>query len=198
MEHVGPLSEEVAAGVRTGDPDALAATYRALVGPLTAYVRSQVADAQVAHDVVAETFVELVRSARRITGGPPQIRAWLFRAAHRNLLDHRRWGGRHPEDPTDALPEAPSLVEVEAVAEAGELAETVRSVLAMLPEDQARVLTLRFVGQLSAPEVAEVMGRTEGAVRALQHRATTALARLLDERGVSVEGHAASEPWEAP
>jgi len=189
-----PFDEEVAKGVRQADPDALAAVYRALVRPLTSYLRAQVGDDHVAQDLVSETFAEFVRSCRRIEGGAFQMRGWLYRAANRNILDHHRHRRRHPEDAIERIPEQQTndsdLDERVALSEA---VAQVREALASLPPEQAQVLTLRFLGELSAPEVAAVMGKTEGAVRALQHRATAAMARTLRTQAVPISTLSASE-----
>lgn len=181
-----PFDEEVAKGVREADPDALAAVYRALVRPLTSYVRAQVGNEHAAQDLVSETFGEFVRTCRTIEGGPFQMRAWLYRAARHNTLDHHRHRRRHPEDAVERIPDqqsnGPALDDRAAVSE--EMAQ-MREALASLPPEQAQVLTLRYLGELSAPEVAAVMGKTEGAVRALQHRATAAMARALWAPAVS-------------
>lgn len=189
-----PFDEEVAKGVREADPDALAAVYRALVRPLMSYLRAQLRDEHVAQDLVADTFAEFVRSCRTIEGGPFQMRGWLYRAAHRNMLDHHRHRRRHPEDAVARMPEQP--VNGSGLDDGAALREQVaqmRDALASLPAEQAQVLTLRFLGELSAPEVAVIMGKTEGAVRALQHRATAAMARMLRTQAVPINSPSASE-----
>lgn len=174
-----PFSEHVAEGVRAGDPDALGACWRALAAPLVTYLHAQVRDAGVAEDLAQETFLELVRSCRSIRGGPRELRSWVYRAALRNVLDWRRRWRRRPEDAHDELPERdhPERID-EAVAERDQAAR-VRAAVAALPPDQAEVITLRFLAQLSAPEAAAVLGKTEGAVRAAQHRAMANLGRRL-------------------
>jgi RNA polymerase sigma-70 factor (ECF subfamily) len=181
-----PFSDEVAAGVRLGDPEALTAVYEALVEPLTSYLRSQVRDRGVATDLAQETFIELVRACRGLTGGPREIRSWVYRAAQRNVIDHIRYKNRRPEDLIAEAPERP-LTEKgpdELALDADE-ARRIQSAMARLSEDQAQVIALRFLAGLSAPEVAAVMDRNEGAVRALQHRAVAALARILRAQAVS-------------
>lgn len=191
-----PFTDEVAAGVRSGDVDALTAVYEALVGPLTSYLRSQVRDASVATDLAQETFIDLVRGCRGLCGGPREIRAWIYRAAQRNVIDHVRYKNRRPESLTDQAPEiresakGPDDLAVEA-----EEAHRIRSALARLSPDQAQVLSLRFLAGLSAPEVAAVMDKNEGAVRALQHRGVAALARILKAQAVLKAERATPEPY---
>lgn len=178
MTRTACISNQTAEGVRVGDPEALGEVYRVLAGPLIAWLRTTVRDPQRAEDLAQDTFLELVRDCRRLTGGPSEIRGWLYRAAHHNLLDDARARARRPERPTAAPPDrpsaAPSPAESAVVADA---AARLSKKLADLAPDQSRVLRLRFWEDLSAPEVAARVGRTEGAVRALQHRAVTALGK---------------------
>lgn len=177
-------------GVRSGDPDALAAVYRALVQPLTAWLRSQVRQPQLADDIAQETFVELVRDCAKIRGGPLELRTWVFRAAHNNLVDRARARQRRPESPLDKAPDdlGPSDDPLDRVLE-DELATTLQDALDELTDTQRQVVTLRFLAGISAPEVAAVVDRTEGAVRALQHRGVARLAstlRSVDQPGSGV------------
>lgn len=176
-----PFDDEVAAGVRHGDPDALSEVYRVLAGPLTAYLRSQVRDAQLAEDLATETFLKLVRGCGRLEGGPFQIRSWLYRVAQRNVIDHLRARSRRPdEELTDLPPEELTAEGDPAVTVEGwDTLDRIRQALQQLSPDQAEVLRLRLIAGLSAPETAIVIGKTEGAVRALQHRGVATLARHI-------------------
>ena len=176
-----PFDDEVAAGVRRGDPDALSEVYRVLSGPLTAYLRSQVRDAQLAEDLATETFLKLVRGCRRLEGGPFQIRSWLYRVAQRNVIDHLRARSRRPDEELTDLPPEELTAEGDpsVTVEGWDTLERIRQALEQLSPDQAEVLRLRLIAGLSAPEAAIVIGKTEGAVRALQHRGVATLARHI-------------------
>lgn len=180
-----PFSEAVADGVKAGDPDAVGAVYACLSDRLLGYLMARVRDRATAEDLLEGTFIELLQKGHTIRGGAAAIKVWLFRAAHFNALDHLRKLRRRPED----LIADPLVVDVTDPgrgpadqAAAADLGRRVRSALAHLSDDQRQVLVLRYVGGLSAPEVAEVMGKTDGAIRSLQHRGERALARVLGQR----------------
>ena len=138
-----------------------------------------------ASDLAQETFIELVRSCRGLSGGPREIRAWVYRAAQRNVIDHVRYKNRRPEDLLAEAPESATVAKgPDDLAVEAESAHLIRRALARLSPDQAQVLSLRFLAGLSAPEVAAVMDKNEGAVRALQHRGVAALARILRAQAV--------------
>jgi len=177
-----PFSAAIAGALRAGDPEALAHVYRVLLNPLTAYLRSQVRDPNEVSDVVQETFIELIRGCRTLTGDPAQIRSWVFRAAQRNAIDHSRYHRRRPELLVAEEPDGPSPQREPAdVVVDNDEAERMRLALRCLSVNQAQVLTLRFLAGLPAAEVAAVMGTSVGSVRSLQHRAVAALAKILRE-----------------
>jgi RNA polymerase sigma-70 factor (ECF subfamily) len=106
----------------------------------------------------------------------------LFRSAYFNALDHIRKVKRRGEDIVDDFTGFDVEEDAEGpeeIAARNERRRTVRTALSYLSEDQRAVLQMRYVADLSAPEVAAILGKTEGAVRSLQHRGERALARLL-------------------
>lgn len=176
------FDDEVADGIRAGHPDAVGQVYAALSSRLYGYLMARVNDAQAAEDLVEATFVELLERGHTIRGGPEVIKAWLFRAAHFNALDHLRSSRRrredHYDDPTDHdTPDDDPGPEERALT--AELGRELRRYLGRLSDDQQHVLLLRYVGGLSGAEVAEILGKGVVAVRGLQHRGERALHRHL-------------------
>lgn len=182
-----PFDEHIAEGVREGDPDALVACWRVLAHPLVSYLRAQVRDPGIAEDLAQDSFLELVSSCRTLHGGAHEIRGWLFRAAYHNLLDWRRRSARRPEQPLGLAgvdQAARERVDDEVIERVER--EALRHALDSLSPDQRQVITLRFLAELSAPEVAAVLGKSEGSVRALQHRGVAALGRLIRDGAVPI------------
>jgi len=168
--------------------------FRTLADPLAGWLRVQVGDHHLVEDLVEETFLDLVRGCRTIHGGPFAVRAWLYQSARRNLLDAVRKRNRRPELVTDALPERPDDGDgPEATAAERDAEDRLRALLAELAPDQAQVLSLRFLAGLTGPEVAEVLGKRQGAVRSLQHRGVAALGRKLQAPPVPSAAPAAPE-----
>lgn len=203
----GPaLDDELVAALGDRDPTAVTAAYAALADPLFRFVRSRCASDDLAADIVEATFVELIHTAPRLEGGEAGLRRWMFTAARHNLLDEQRKqrrrgdvalteepgadggdpaaGGRTPdgEDVRGQPGHADPAPTPEDHAAAADRDAEVRRALATLPDDQREVLELRFAGELSAGEIGEVMGRSPGAVRVLQHRALKALSQALGDR----------------
>jgi RNA polymerase sigma-70 factor, ECF subfamily len=192
--------EEVADGVRAGDADAVGQVYVHLADRLLSYLVAQVRDRATAEDLLEATFLELLRKGHTIRGGAAAIKVWLFRAASFNVLDHARRQRRRGEDLVDDF----ATLEFEdpgpgpaSLAESADTSRLVRAAMQRLSTEQRQVLLLRYVSGLSAPEVAAVLDKTDGAVRSLQHRGERALARILaGDSAVSARRRRASQEYD--
>ncbi|MGH2689756.1 MAG: sigma-70 family RNA polymerase sigma factor [Actinomycetota bacterium] len=175
----------VLAAARQGAAWAWSGIYKDLAPQVLGYLRaSGAADPE---DLTGEVFLSLVRDIARFEGDEPNFRSWIFVIAHHRLLDDRRRRNRRPEtlvavDPgTDNRPGG--NVEHEALESLG--VDTVRRFIERCFPDQREVLLLRIIAELSLAEVAEVLGKTVGAVKALQHRGIAAVAREMSREGVT-------------
>jgi RNA polymerase sigma-70 factor, ECF subfamily len=145
--------------------------YHDLAGPVLGYFRSHRVDQ--AEDLLGEVFVSVARNLHRFRGDREDFRRWVFAIAHRRRVDHvRRWH-RHRHVVATDVPHAPSVdrsvgLDVDLVA-----------ALAELTPLQREVILLRFVADLSLRDVARIVGRSTGAVKATQSRALTQLAKGL-------------------
>lgn len=193
---MSPFPEEVADGVRAGDPDAVGAVYVALADRLLGYLVARVRDRAVAEDILEATFLELLQRGRTIRGGAAAIKVWLFRAAYFNAIDHIRKVNRRMEDLTDNEQVLDVVVEgvagPEELAVQSDLRSRVRKAMDLLSAEQRQVILLRYVAGLSAPEISSVMDKSDGAIRSLQHRGERALAKLLESERRS------SAPFQGP
>jgi RNA polymerase sigma-70 factor, ECF subfamily len=173
----------VLADARRGVPRALEAIYRDLAPAVLGYLRGQ--GAREPEDQTSEVFVGVVRGLGRFVGDERAFRSWVFAIAHRRLLDERRTLARRREEPVEPvrLSGAVGDVEDEAAARLGD--EWALRLLATLTADQRAVLLLRVLADLSVDEVASILGKRPGAVKALQRRGLASLARVLQGQGVS-------------
>lgn len=185
MARPDDVLDEVVDGVRRGDPDAIAAVYLEVAPALRAFLRGEVRYGGVADDLVEQTFLELVEGHASIRGDGRSLRAWLFQAARHNLYDWRRQAARRSDhELTDEMratleSEAPDPEEIVGDAQ---VADLIREAMQELTPDQREVLELRLVAELPIAEVADITGKTEGAIKQLQHRGLRSLSRILDRR----------------
>lgn len=173
----------VTAAVRR-DPQAWAELYERFSGPVLGFFVHQLRDHATAEDMTSEVFIEALRGAGRFRGDLADLRAWLFHIARNNLIDRYRQQRRNPTESlettgeTDLARATPSIDPGDAAIAALDRSRILDAVRALSP-DQREVVLLRMSGGLTAPEIAAIVGKTTGAVKALQHRALVALALAL-------------------
>jgi RNA polymerase sigma-70 factor (ECF subfamily) len=166
-----------------GDKAAITELYRRHVDAVYRYVWARARDETVAEDLTAQVFLKALEGLPTYTSSGKPFLAWLYRIAYARIVDYWRQQERRVEVPLDETlpasePRPSALLEVEADW------VTAIDLLAQLTDDQQDVLMLRFIGEMSLAQVAETLGKTVGATKAIQHRALASLARMLqDHRG---------------
>jgi RNA polymerase sigma factor (sigma-70 family) len=168
---------------RTGAEWAWTGIYRDLAPAVLGYLRAR--RAHEPEDVTGEVFLQVVRDLHRFQGGEHEFRAWVFVIAHHRLLDE---GRRRTRRPVDLEPDGPVAAseadEVETRVIQSTSADGVQRIIDRLAPDQRDVLLLRVLGDLTVEEVARAVGKSPGAVKALQRRGLAAIKRTLAEEGV--------------
>lgn len=173
-----PDRAAVAAAQR--DPARFETLYRRHVAAIYSYTLYEMRDPHVAEDCTEQVFLQALAGIARFRPGGADghgtFRTWLFRIARNVVANERRRVRRHPAAPLDPdLPLAAPDDPAEAVVRGDEAARAWAAV-ARLPDDRRRALILRVVEEMSPREIAVVLGRSEGAVRVLVHRALRAVA----------------------
>jgi RNA polymerase sigma-70 factor (ECF subfamily) len=179
---LGPRTDPDASDVRAAqaDPAAFGTLYRRYVDRVYGYSFYLLGDHHDAEDVTERTFVAALGAIGRYRDEGATFRAWLFRIAHNQLANALRARARHAATPLDAIDEPISGDDPAGLVGAADERRRLARALASLPDDRRQVIVLRFLDGLSAREIGAVLGRTEGAVRVLQHRALRELAGRLD------------------
>ncbi len=136
---------------------------------------NNIADAQ---DLTSQTFMAALESIHRYDGRG-SFAAWLMSIAHHKMAQHFR--RKHPEMDLDAHENlAHPRPNPEDIADQRGLLSQVRSAMRRITPERAEAFVLRTFGGLSAAETADVMGKSEGAIKMLAHRALGDLRQMLD------------------
>ncbi len=166
--------------IQQWDEAALAETYDAYAPALYRYACRHLGDADVAQEIVADTFHRLLVTLKNGAGPQQELSAWLYRVAHNLIVDYyRRESIRDTVEIDENTSVATLPIEVTAIQH--EEATLIQQAFHSLPSLQQQVINLRFGEGLSLQEVAHITERTVGAVKALQHRAIEALRKMLEE-----------------
>ena len=171
------------------DPARFDALYRKYVAQVYSYAYYELRDHHEAEDATERTFMAALAGLRRFEeratpadgGGASTFRVWLFQIARNAVAERRRRLRRRPEAPLDAAEAVPATTDVEGdAARRDDVAAAMRAI-DRLPDDRRRAVILRFVEEMSTPEIAGILGRSDGAVRVLIHRALRSVARDLGD-----------------
>lgn len=178
---VRPVGDPDLADVRAAQREraAFAVLYRRYVDRVYGYAFYLLGDHHDAEDATERTFLAALGALDGFRDTGASFRSWLFRIAHNQVANALRSRGRRRDDSLDRVLEPADATDPAAQVTAADDARRVRAALGTLPADRRQVLVLRFVDGLSAREIGDVLGRSEGAVRVLQHRALRDLAERL-------------------
>lgn len=169
------------------DPARFDALYRKYVAQVYSFAYYELGDHHDAEDVTERTFLQALvalprfeERARPADGeGASTFRVWLFRIARNAISNTRRTRRRRPEAALEAAAIVADPLDVEGRVTRRAEVDAAWAAVGRLPAERRRALVLRFVEEMSTAEIAGVLGRSEGAVRVLIHRALRSVARDL-------------------
>ena len=170
--------ESTARGLQKRDPEAWAEVYEKYFSRVYRYIALRVGDRTEAEDLAGQVFLKALESISSFNWRGVPVSAWLFRIAHNQVIDHWRTDKAKlhslleewlVSDDMDPVLEAERSLDIRQVVQA----------VGQLTQAQREVIELRFAGELSTAEVAKVLGKSQGAVKVLQHSALVALRKRL-------------------
>ena len=161
--------------------DALSELYDRYESKIYGYIYRRTGNKALAEDLTAQVFLKMLEAIRERKAWHSSFSGWLYRIAHNLVIDYYRRRDRKPQIPIDEAPVLPTTKhDPVTTAETKLDAERLRAAIRRLTEDQAEVVSLRFLEGYSINEVASMMTKSEGAVKALQYRAVATLRQLLE------------------
>src|ERR1022692_4720907 len=160
---------------RSGDETGFAELWRSLQPRLLRYL--QVLSCDDPDDVASETWLQVVRDLHKFTGGAAAFRGWLFSVGRHRAIDAARARKRRRSSPVaDGLDRVADAQMVEDQVLDGISVTKAIGLLDGLSRDQAEAVALRVIAGLETPAVADILGKSSGAVRVALHRGLRALA----------------------
>jgi RNA polymerase sigma-70 factor (ECF subfamily) len=170
-------SNDLLERARRFEPKALTNIYEAYSNRIFAYAFRLLGSADLAEDCTAETFSRFLLAMKNGGGPEKYLQAYLYRVAHNWISDHYR---RQPASDLELSEDFTALGEhLEKQAEVAIRQGKIRQALKALTADQRQVIALRYLEGMENEEVARVMQKEIGAIKALQFRALAGLRRAL-------------------
>jgi RNA polymerase sigma-70 factor (ECF subfamily) len=165
------------------DPVAFEQLYRKYVAQIYSLALYETRDPHAAEDITEGVFLRALAALHRFReqgeGDDSTFRVWLYAIARNVIANERRRQQRHPQDPLELAIGLRSPEDPAAAAETRLEAERALEAVMELPAERRQAVILRFVNELSAREIGEIMGKSEGAVRVLIHRALVSVRQRL-------------------
>jgi RNA polymerase sigma-70 factor, ECF subfamily len=172
--------EELLAEAVTLDEAALSELYDRYEYKIYSYIYRRTSDQALSEDLTAQVFLKMLEALHNEKAWHSSFSGWLYRIAHNLVIDHYRSRDRQKQISLDETPNTPDPADSPVRAAEIQLdTEYLRAAISRLTEEQAQVISLRLLEGYSFAEIAAMMSKTEGAVKALQHRAVATLRQLL-------------------
>jgi RNA polymerase sigma-70 factor (ECF subfamily) len=176
------IDDELIARSVKGDAQAFGDLYERYLVSIYRYIYARIGEVREAEDLTETVFVKAWQALPTFKREKASFRTWLFRVAHNLMVDYYRTFKEEIELPEEDTLQSPSPQPEEDVIAMEDSVHLSTAIWKLNPLHQ-EVLTLRFVNEMSHKETAEVMGKSVGAVRVLQHRALKALQEQLEKSG---------------
>jgi RNA polymerase sigma-70 factor (ECF subfamily) len=186
IDTLAPVQEsdeaQLLAGAFNYDAAALGILYDRYETRIYTYIFRRTGDQTLAEDLTGQVFLKMLEAIRNRKAWHSSFSGWLYRIAHNLVIDYYRQRDHQLQVSLDDEPLLPALDDNPVQATELKLdVERLRAAIARLTDEQAEVISLRFLEGYSINEVAQMMNKTEGSIKALQYRAVANLRQLLSD-----------------
>jgi len=182
--------EDLVRRAQRREPEAFGQLYEEHFDRIYRYVVLRVKGQEDAEDITQQVFLKALENIGSYRWRGMPFASWLFRIAHNQVVDY--WKKKSREKVAAVAPEEIDQMAEESSNDPAALAELnfdmkqLAAACEQLTDGQREIVSLRFAGGLSVAEAAKVMGKSEGAVKVLQHAALVKLRRILCPTGEEV------------
>ena len=172
--------EKVVQRAQKSDPNAFAELYDEYFDKIYRYIVLKIGDRVEAEDITQQVFLKAYQSISSFKWKGVPFSAWLYRIAHNLIVDYLRKSTKRPDTLPDeaVVTDNPSNRPEELIEKRMDIEQVIEAAR-HLTEAQREVISLRFAGEMPIAQVAKIMGKSQGAIKALQHSAIVSLRKLL-------------------
>ena len=186
---LGELTEEVVIKrASEGDPEAFSFIYERYVSRIYSYIFYRIGSEADAEDITSRVFYRAFGHIGNYVDKGVPFSAWLYRIAHNLIANWHRDSHRRKEVPIEDQMELPARADhPERALEKSQEMELLLCGIRRLSPERQQLLILKFVEDYSNAEIGEIMGKSEGAIKSLYHRALIALREEMTKIGYQSE-----------
>jgi RNA polymerase sigma-70 factor (ECF subfamily) len=175
-----PGERQLVRRAQNGEPEAFARLYDGYVDRIYRYIYFRVSDDQTAEDIAAQVFLKAWENLDKYKSNGSLFIAWLYTIARNLVIDYYR---THRESvPLEVVAPLTDHQTLDEEIEGRFNLQAMRDALQFLTEDQQQVLVLKFIVGLPNENIAKLMNKRMGAIRALQMRGLQTLAKYMQEK----------------
>jgi RNA polymerase sigma-70 factor (ECF subfamily) len=161
------------------DSQAFAELYEAYFDKIYRYIAMRVRNEMEAEDLTQQVFMKMLQSITAYKSQGVPFSSWVYRIAHNQVVDFHRHQNKKSTVDIDGMPWLEAEDDPQKQLEQQFDIEELKAAMQQLTVAQQEVLTLRFTSDMPIAQCAEIMGKSEGAIKALQHSAVQALRKTL-------------------
>ena len=181
IQRSSPLQDEesLVRRAQQKDTEAFAQIYEAYFDRIYRYIAMRIRNEMEAEDMTQQVFMKMLQSISSYKNTGVPFSSWIYRIAHNQVVDLMRQQNKKATVDIEGLPLPDMGMDPQQMMEQEVDVEELKKATCQLTASQQEVLSLRFAGELSIAQCAEIMGKSEGAIKALQHSAVLALRKAL-------------------
>jgi RNA polymerase sigma-70 factor (ECF subfamily) len=174
-----PDEESLVSRAQQKDAEAFSQLYEAYFDRIYRYLVLRIRNEYEAEDLTQQVFMKVLKSISSYKNKGVPFSSWLYRIAHNQLVDFLRQQNKKATVDIEGLPLPHVGDDPQHMIEQQVDIEELKKATGQLTEAQQEVISLRFAGELSIAQCAAIMGKSEGAIKALQHSAVLALRKAF-------------------
>lgn len=174
--------EALVASSQKGDSKSFGQLYDIFVQPIYRYVYYRIGRSE-AEDLTEMIFLKTWEHIGKYRRGESSFSSWIFRIAHNVVVDYYR-GSKTTDELPDDIEDSRPAVKADTMARLAVTSEILSEALKKLKDQYRQVIILKYVNDLSNEEIAEIMGKSQTALRILQFRALRQLKTMLNKKGI--------------
>jgi RNA polymerase sigma-70 factor, ECF subfamily len=176
-----PLQDEnnLVQRAQKNDSQAFAEIYEAYFDKIYRYIAMRIRNEMEAEDLTQQVFMKVLHSISSYKSQGVPFSSWIYRIAHNQVVDFLRQHNKKATVDIEGLPLPDTADDPQHILEKEYAVGELKKAMQNLTESQREVLALRFTSEMPIAECAGIMGKSQGAIKALQHSAVQALRKAL-------------------